>query len=465
MLSSFVVPPSIAGSLCVPSLFRGTLAAGLLAFALAFAPLGTEGAVARGENANPPAAAPTAVTRFSDAALTAAAAYSEAHGGRGMLVIEGPFGGSDSAVKGVKGAMGANGNRTPRFERYVDGWNAERPHALASGTKSFSGVLAMAAIEDGLITSLDEIVSDTLIEWKDDPRKSTITVRHLLTLASGLEPNHPSLGRQGFGIEGITEGPGAERDGPIARRMRERMKERAEKEKPADRFAASVAIPAERAPGQTFRYGPSHFYAFGELLERKLRASNRAERTFFDYLQARVLRPCGIAVGIERFAPDAGNKPGLPGSGHLTAREWARFGEAMLTDALAASDAARTPIILRPESVGACMTPSSTNPAYGLTWWIFTGQSNETIDIAESGGVGVTVVGGAEPQATPRSDTVLDAQGKPVRIWMAAGAGGQRLYLLPDHQAVIVRFGAFGRSGRDYSDVTFLRTLLAEREP
>ena len=107
MLSSFVVPPSIAGSLCVPSLFRGTLAAGLLAFALAFAPLGTEGAVARGENANPPAAAPTAVTRFSDAALTAAAAYSEAHGGRGMLVIEGPFGGSDSAVKGAKGAKGA----------------------------------------------------------------------------------------------------------------------------------------------------------------------------------------------------------------------------------------------------------------------------------------------------------------------------------------------------------------------
>ena len=38
---------------------------------------------------------------------------------------------------------------------------------LASGTKSFSGVAAAAAVQDGLL-SLDERVSDTLTDWRDD---------------------------------------------------------------------------------------------------------------------------------------------------------------------------------------------------------------------------------------------------------------------------------------------------------
>jgi CubicO group peptidase (beta-lactamase class C family) len=73
------------------------------------------------------------------------------------------------------------------FERYDNGWSRNLPHPLASGSKSFVGVLAMMAVEDGLL-SLDEKAADTLTEWKDDPRKSRITVRQLLNLSSGLSP-------------------------------------------------------------------------------------------------------------------------------------------------------------------------------------------------------------------------------------------------------------------------------------
>jgi CubicO group peptidase (beta-lactamase class C family) len=442
------------GSYRSPRLFVRSLASCSWRFGSCVA-LGLSIGIALGLAAPPPSNPSTAPTPMapasilSDEALAAASAYSEAHGGRVMLVLE-------------AASSGGRGGGVQRYERAIQGWSVDRPHPLASGTKSFSGVVAMAAIEDGLITSLDERVADTLIEWKDDPRKSAITVRHLLTLASGLQPNHASLGRQGFGIEGIAEGAG--RDGPIARRLRER----ASSEKPADRFAASVGVPAERAPGTAFRYGPTHFYAFGEFLERKLRAANRPERSFFEYLDARVLRRAGIEVGLDRFAPDAGRKPGLPGAGHLSAREWSRFGIAMLQDAAPAGALAEGgPRVLRPESVAACMTPSATNPAYGLTWWLFTGQSNETIDIAESGGIGVDPNAPrlGSPEERPAVESVRDAHGKPVRIWMAAGAGGQRLYLLPDHDLVIVRFGSLGRTGRDYDDVTFLRTLLGLTAP
>ena len=57
------------------------------------------------------------------------------------------------------------------FEDYAPGWTADKPHLLASGTKSFCGVMAACAVHDGLIT-LDEKVAETLTEWKDDQRKS-----------------------------------------------------------------------------------------------------------------------------------------------------------------------------------------------------------------------------------------------------------------------------------------------------
>ena len=46
------------------------------------------------------------------------------------------------------------------FERYDNTWSADAPHPLASGTKSFTGVAAMFAVQDGLLT-LDELAADT----------------------------------------------------------------------------------------------------------------------------------------------------------------------------------------------------------------------------------------------------------------------------------------------------------------
>ena len=51
------------------------------------------------------------------------------------------------------------------FEEYFNGWSADQPHRLASGTKSFSGAMLAAAAEDGLLT-LDEKVVETISERK-----------------------------------------------------------------------------------------------------------------------------------------------------------------------------------------------------------------------------------------------------------------------------------------------------------
>lgn len=366
------------------------------------------------------------------ATFEAAARLSEDAAGRALLVVR------DGEVL---------------FERYTNGWSAERPHALASGTKSFSGVLAVAAIEDGLIAGLDSLASDVLTEWKTDPKKNTITVRQLLDLSSGLAPNHDSLGRQGFGIVDL---------GPVnALAQRLRRKEAP----PADRFAAAVALPLERDPGEQFAYGAGHFYAFGALLQRALENGVDgervvAERNVFDYLSRRVLVPAGIHVDIERFAPDAAQRPNLPGGGHLTAREWASFGTWVLRGGAHVGADGERVYTLEPGALAPLFEPSACNACYGLTWWLLNGAEGSTPDVADDGGLFPRPSAGTTEQ-------IFDAAGEPIEIVMAAGAGKQRLYLVPSLDLVVVRFAEMRVSGRSYDDAEFLRTLLglAKVEP
>ncbi len=55
-----------------------------------------------------------------------------------------------------------------------------------------SARLAALAVDDELL-DLDERVSDTIDERRDDPRKSSITVRELLSLSGGIEPLSSAL--------------------------------------------------------------------------------------------------------------------------------------------------------------------------------------------------------------------------------------------------------------------------------
>src|SRR4028119_2432438 len=65
--------------------------------------------------------------------------------------------------------------------------NANDSRKIYSGTKAFWCLAGLAAAPDGLL-SLDERVADTIPEWRNDPRKSRVTIRQLLDFSGGLEP-------------------------------------------------------------------------------------------------------------------------------------------------------------------------------------------------------------------------------------------------------------------------------------
>ena len=317
------------------------------------------------------------LTRPACAQVQEAIAYSEARNGVSVLVMQG-----DQVVS----------------ESYANGGGDDRAWELASGTKSFCGVLAAALVQDNLLT-LDEVCADTLPEWRDDPVKSRATIRTLLNLTSGIGTS--SSGRP-------------------------------------PTYGAALTEPVFAAAGAVFRYSPTPFQAFGEIVRRKLVAAGRTDDVLA-FMRDRLLDPIGVNVGSWRTRE---GQPTLPSGCQLTARDWARFGRFVLdggrVDGRALVDA---------EALAACFQPSALNPGYGLSWWLLRPGL-----VAPS------------PRSGVNGD--LGRLGGLPDIRMAAGAGNQRLYLLPERDMVIVRqatgiMAAMLGRGADWSDADFLRPILA----
>lgn len=197
---------------------------------------------------------------------------------------------------------------------------ATRPHALASGSKSFLGTTYAAAVQDGLV-KFDDLACDTLTEWKTDPRKSRITIRQLLGMSSGLDA--------GENLQSAS-------------------------------WADSVAADTVADPGQKFEYGPNHLQSAAELLQRKLKAAKGL--TYEQYLDQRILQPLKIQVRWMR-CPD-GNVQ-VAGGAIMTAADWATFGEFIRHEGSVDGKSIIDPVILREVFV-----PQKTLAAYGMTWWL-----------------------------------------------------------------------------------------------
>jgi CubicO group peptidase (beta-lactamase class C family) len=306
------------------------------------------------------------------ASLQAAARYSAERAGDAVLVFR-----PDSLV----------------FEDYQNGYDGRVPHFLASGTKTFTCVIAGLAQADGLL-DLDEPVARTLAAFRDDALKAQVTVRELLSLTSGLEPD-------------LAASRGAD-------------------------YAAALDLPMVARPGERFAYGGASFHVFGELMRRKLNGEDVTA-----YLRRRVLVPLGIDVAF--WVRDRAGRPHLAGGAAMTARDWGRFGLLLL-------DRGRWHgrQLVPAAALAACRRGSAANPGYGLGLWL------NVPTPATAPGPGVHRAG--------REDRLILAPDLPHDLVLAAGAGGQRLYVLPTPGLVVVRFGH--NRGPEFKDDVFLRTLL-----
>ncbi len=285
-------------------------------------------------------------------------------------------------------------------ERYSAGHGPESRFDSSSMHKSVLGLLLGAAIEDGHIDSLDDPVGDYLTAWSEDPR-GEITLRQLATMSSGLELAPLGLSPLSKGLHLMLS---------------------------SDIRSTALSLQSAEPPGSAFAYQNANAQILGLALIEAI------DRPYATYLSRRLWRPIGAsdaAVWLDR-------EDGTPRTFCCllaTARAWVRVGELILQEGKAQGEQ-----VLPPEWIARMTRPSGANPHYGLLVWL-----NAPEDGVRSYNEGTDFKARhSEPYAAPK-------------VIFFDGAGGQRVYIIPDADMVIVRIG---EAAPDWDDARLPNLLL-----
>jgi CubicO group peptidase (beta-lactamase class C family) len=308
-----------------------------------------------------------------------AANYSARHGERALLIWE-------------KGRL--------RMERYGTGGAPDRTENIYSITKSLCALAIFSAIGRNVL-QLDEPVSLTLTEWRNDPQKRRITVRDLLNQTSGLSPGFEQL---------------------YAGNLRNKEK-------------AALRLPVISPPGETFAYGPSHYEALEVLMARKLELSPLM------WMEGALLNPLGIKPGAWRR--DKLGNPYFSAGATLSARDLLAAGQLMSRRGWFRIFSPVPTALIRSASTG-----SSANPMYGLGFWLNLNAEKEDAvecDIEES-----------IELSQPAWERFCLSKRAPSDLIAMVGSFGQRVYISPSQNLIIVRLGR----GTGFRDPEFLRAFF-----
>jgi CubicO group peptidase (beta-lactamase class C family) len=279
------------------------------------------------------------------------------------------------------------------FERYAPGQGRSKPHYTASMAKALVGGLSLiVAMGDGRIQPDDPAVK-YVPQWRDDPKRREITVRHLGTHTSGIED--------------------AEADGlPHDRLPGWKGDFWKRRPPPHDPFTlARDAAPVLDRPGTKDRYSNPGMAMLGYCVTASLRGTDDADLR--SLLKRRVMEPLGVpdaewSMGYSSVT----TVDGLPlvatwGGGSYSPDVVARVGRLLLHRGTWEGRP-----VLAPTAVDAALRHSGMPGHSGLGWWVNTATDG-------------TRLWKSAPE---------DAFG-------GAGAGQQFLLVVPSLDLIVVRNG------------------------
>lgn len=254
--------------------------------------------------------------------------------------------------------------------------------------KPLTAIIVGRAIQQGHIKSLDQPVADFITEWKSDPGKSKILIRHLLDMRSGLLP-------QGFGGDP------------------ENVLNRAYLHPRHDEVIINE-YPLVNEPGSRYEYANANSELVAPVIERA------TGQRYHDYVSDALLIPIGAQGGTVWV-----NRPG--GVAHagcciqLPGQTWVRLGILLLNDGVWEGER-----LLPDGYVNAMRTPTKENPHAGLGVWV-------AGDYVESRG---PLHPSMEAGKTLHSEPYADRD-----LFLFDGNGSQVVYIVPSQRLIIVRTG------------------------
>lgn len=293
------------------------------------------------------------------------------------------------------------------IEHYWPGYGVDTRVETASMHKSVLSLLVGIARDEGHIDSLDDPVSKYLQEWTGRP-EGEIRIRQLLTMASGLETAPFSAN-------------------PFSRGMQMLLGSEIDDTALEYRLAAT--------PGSEFVYNNVNSQLLGMVVEAA--TGQRYAHYLSDRLWSRIGAPRAF-VWLDRSKGMARTFCCL----QTSARGWLSVGRLLLEGG--AYDGRQ---IVPADYLREALSPSSTNPNYGFQIWLGSPHQAQRRYTP------------ASPLAITHSEPYLADD-----LFFFDGYGGQRVYVVPSAELVIVRVGTTSLAWDDsILPNLFLRDLLGDR--
>ncbi len=267
-----------------------------------------------------------------------------------------------------------------QLEHYYPGHSAQSITATQSMHKSVLAMLVGIAIDQGLIRSVEDTAATYIKEWAADER-SRITIREMLQQASGID-------FPGFtGLLEMTLGDDVE---PFT-------------------FSRGIA----EAPGAHFEYNNINPEVLGILLQRV------SGKPYSQYLEENFWQYVSKDNGRVRIDSEQHGIPITFCCLDAPARSWLRFGLLHLDNGRVGDQQ-----VVPAQWMRDIVTPSPANPNYGYFTWLGTRYEQ----IRRYNSKSSATVLHSEPFAAP--DVIY-----------FDGFGGQRVYVVPSRNLVIVHTG------------------------
>jgi len=191
-----------------------------------------------------------------------------------------------------------------RFEQYLLGNDESTRWMSMSVVKSITGVLVGAAIQDGLIESIDDLLVRYLPQFAGSAYDG-VTIRQLLMMASGVAWN-----------ETYTD-PASDR---------RRMLEAQIKQQPNAILDLMAALPRAAEPGTRWNYSTGETHIVGALVQAA------TGRPVAEYLSEKLWAPLGMESDATWWLDSPGGLEVASSGLSATLRDYARFGLFLLRD-------------------------------------------------------------------------------------------------------------------------------------
>ena len=264
------------------------------------------------------------------------------------------------------------------YENYFNGYKRDSINTSFSVAKSFVSALVGIAIDEGVIKSIDDSITKYLPELKEkDSRYSAITIKHLLSMSSGLR----------YAEEGT----------PFSDDTKTYY----------DPNLRAVALSAviEQEPGKTFHYNNYNYLLLGIILERATGMS------VAKYMEEKLWKSLGMeAPASWSLDSKASGFEKMESGINARAIDFAKFGRLYLNNG---SNWNGQQLITEKWIKESTSANSTTDPSieYQYGWWIYPSSQDN------NGGAGVH------------------------NHFSARGNLGQFIYLVPEKEMVIIRHG------------------------